>query len=259
MSIIKKRFELLAGNNESALIAYMTAGYPSLEKSMESIKRLSLNGADMIEIGIPFSDPIADGKTIQYSSSVALKKNVNFPVILKEISHLKIEIPVIIMSYLNPINAFGFERFFKKAGEAGVSGVIIPDLVVEESYRLKEFANRNAIDLIQLIAPTTSDERMRLIGEDSDSFVYCVTVTGTTGTRKRLPELLPAFIKRVKSLVKKPVAVGFGISTVNQIKKLSMLADGIVIGSRLIEAIKKGEDLSSLIKKFKNATVRKPL
>ncbi|MEO0106255.1 MAG: tryptophan synthase subunit alpha [candidate division WOR-3 bacterium] len=259
MSVIKKKFKWLAENNESALIAYITAGYPTLDDSIRYIKEIILGGADMIEIGIPFSDPIADGRTIQYASNIALKNGVNLSKTLNRISNLKIEMPVIIMSYLNPINAYGIEQFFKRASESGISGVIIPDLVVEESYRLKGLARKNAIDLIQLVAPTTNDERIRMIGEYSDSFVYCVAVTGTTGVRKRLPATLPLFIKRVKSLTEKPVVVGFGISRVNQIKALSILADGIVVGSRLIEAIKKGENLCRLIKKFKNATIKQLL
>jgi len=256
MNAIIAKFQELKARNESALITYITAGYPTLEASMEYINVFSLNNTDIIEIGIPFSDPIADGKTIQFASYVALKNRVNITNILSEICRLRIKKPLIIMSYLNPILAFGMPRFFERACEAGVSGVIIPDLIVEELNILKPWAKQNSVDIIQLIAPTSSDERIKMIGEKSDSFVYCVSVTGTTGIKRSLPVELPGFIKKVKKIVAKPTVVGFGISRASQIRQLSQIADGVVVGSRLIEAIRKRENLAQLIREFKNATKR---
>ncbi len=256
MNRITTKIQELKNKNESCLITYITAGYPTLEKSMYYAELLDESNVDMIEIGLPFSDPIADGKTIQYASNIALNNKVNINSIVREISRLKIKIPLIIMSYLNPVLAFGKKRFFQKISEAGVSGVIIPDLIVEESAILKSLAQKNSVGIIQMIAPTSSNERIRIIGENSDCFVYCVSVTGTTGIKKRLPAELPAFIKRVRNFVDKPLVVGFGISRITQVMNLSQIADGVVIGSRVIEAIKKREDLVKLMKEFKNATRR---
>lgn len=254
MNRITAKIQELKNKNEACLIPYITAGYPTLEKSMHYAELLDKGDADMIEIGLPFSDPIADGKTIQYASNIALNNKVNINSIVREISRLKVKSPLIIMSYLNSILAFGKERFFQKISEAGVSGVIIPDLIVEESAILKPFPQKNSVGIIQMIAPTSSNERIKIIGENSDCFVYCVSVTGTTGIKKRLPAELPEFIKKVRNLIDKPLMVGFGISRISQIKQLSLIADGVVIGSRIIEAIRKREDFAKLIRRFKDAT-----
>ncbi|MGB9720547.1 MAG: tryptophan synthase subunit alpha [bacterium] len=258
MNRIKEIFKTLSEKNESALITYLTAGYPTLESSMEYIERLS-RYADMIEVGIPFSDPIADGKMVQYASYIALKNGIKIASILKALSSIRIDKPVLIMSYLNPLLCFGINSFLKEISKIGVSGLIIPDIVVEESKMLKSIANRYSIDLIQLIAPTSNNKRIKLIGESSDSFIYCISVIGTTGMRKKLPDTLPLFIKKVKSLVDKKVVVGFGVSKINQIRDLSRIADGVVIGSRIIEAIRRHENIDGLIKRFKKATIRKLL
>lgn len=256
MNRIAAVFQQLKQKNESALIPYITAGYPTLKRSMRYIELFAKNGADMIEIGIPFSDPIADGRTIQYASNIALNHKVNINSIVREIFRLNIKSPLIIMSYLNPILAFGRERFFQKVSQVGVSAVIIPDLIVEELAILKSLAQKNSVGIIQLVAPTSSNERIKIIGENSDCFVYCVSVTGTTGIKKRLPAELPEFIKKVRNLIDKPLVVGFGISRISQVMNLSQIVDGVVIGSRIIEAIKKREDLVKLMKEFKNATRR---
>uniref|UniRef100_A0A7V3RH11 Tryptophan synthase alpha chain n=1 Tax=candidate division WOR-3 bacterium TaxID=2052148 RepID=A0A7V3RH11_UNCW3 len=255
MNKIEEKFEYLSKNKESALIIYLIAGYPKIEESIKYIKESSPY-ADIIEIGIPFSDPIADGKTIQYASNIALNNRVSLYKILEEIAQIKIDTPLVIMTYLNPILAFGIEEFFSKISQIGISGVIVPDLVVEESNLIKKFADEYKIDLIQLIAPTSNTDRIKLIGRMSSGFIYCVSVTGTTGVRKNLPKALPLFVKKVKRIVKKPVVVGFGISTPAQIKKLCQVADGVVIGSRIIEAIKNKEDLKLLLKEFKEATIK---
>ncbi|MCX7994263.1 MAG: tryptophan synthase subunit alpha [candidate division WOR-3 bacterium] len=255
MSRIAGVFKNLAERNESALITYITAGYPGIESSIDYIRTLA-RYADMIEIGIPFSDPIADGRTIQYSSYCALKNGISISKIFGMIEPLNLGKPIIFMSYLNPIIAFGVEKFFKKMKAAGTSGLIVPDLVIEESGILRDSAQRYAIDLIYLIAPTSDEKRIKMIGEISEGFVYCVSVTGTTGARERLPADLFSFVKKVKSIVKKPVVVGFGISDTDQIKALSRFVDGVVIGSRLIEIIQNREDLNLYLKKFKEATIR---
>ncbi|MEO0184477.1 MAG: tryptophan synthase subunit alpha [candidate division WOR-3 bacterium] len=257
MDMIEEKFKVLKEKNESALILYFTFGFPTVEKSTQCIVKIARAGADIIEIGIPFSDPVADGKTIQHASFTALKNGVNLEIILKKLSGLRLNIPVIVMSYLNPILSFGVEKFFKRISDAGVSGVIIPDLIAEESHRFKKIGESNSIVLIQLIAPTSGHQRIKKIGDCSDGFVYCVTVTGVTGARKKLPVSLKRFVKRVKLIVGKPVVAGFGISTPEQVKEISKFADGVVIGSRIIEAVRNRENLTELIKRFKNATIRR--
>ncbi len=255
MSKISEVFESLSKKNEAALITYLTAGYPTLDASLNYIKTLA-QYSDMIEIGVPFSDPIADGKTIQFSSQIALKSGVNLVEILKRVARLDIKKPIILLSYLNPLIALGIEESFRKMQKARIAGLIVPDLVIEESELLKELALKYSIDLIHLVAPTSDKKRIKLIGEATKGFVYCVSVTGTTGVRKKLPYKLLSFISLVKSIVQKPVAVGFGISHPGQIKKLSKVADGIIIGSRIIEIIRNREDLNFHLKRFKQATMR---
>ena len=248
---VRETFERLKEKNELALIAYLTAGFPTLEKSMENLKLVSESGADLVEIGIPFSDPIADGPTIQYASHNALKNGVTLTAILEELKKIKLSIPLILMSYFNPLLSYGNSKLFKDLEEAGIRGIIIPDLPVEET---SEWISHSETSIIFLIAPTSTEDRIRLIAEKTDSFIYCVSVAGTTGTRENLsPDLIP-FIKRIKAITDKPIAVGFGISTPQHVSLLREHADGVVVGSRLIEAVKKGEDLAGLIKKLKIAT-----
>ncbi len=255
MNTLKKSFQRLAENNEAALIVYLTAGYPTLELSMKYIERFA-KYADILEVGIPFSDPIADGRIIQYASHIALEKGVNLFSILNELAKAKINKPLVIMSYLNPLLSFGVENFFRECNKIGVAGLIVPDLVIEESKILKKYAQRYSVDLIQLIAPTSDNNRINLIGKMTDGFVYCISLTGTTGIRKKLPDTIPSFIKKIKSIIAKPVVVGFGVSKVSQIKDLSQFADGVVVGSRIIQAIKNCEDTVALVKRFKMATLR---
>jgi len=253
---ITAKFDELKRKNECALIIYLTAGYPSLKESLDHILTVADSGADIIEIGVPFSDPVADGPIIQYSSQIALSNSVTLHDIIDNIKEIKINVPLVIMSYLNPVLAYGKERFFKSISTGGISGSIIPDIPIEESSEWISLSKMYDIDSIFLVAPTTSEERIKAVVQGSSGFIYCVTVTGTTGIRDQLPSELSGFIKNVRCLADKPIAVGFGISTVAQIKLLSKDVDGVIIGSRVIEAVRKGEDLVELIKKFKKATRR---
>jgi len=248
---INKTFDLLREKKEMALIAYLTAGFPTLEKSIENLQLVSESGADLIEIGIPFSDPIADGPTIQYASHSALKNGVTLKSILDKLKKIKLPIPLILMSYLNPLLAYGNTRLFKDLEEAWVRGIIIPDLPLEEA---SEWISPPEISIIFLVAPTSTEDRIKLVAEKTNGFIYCVSVAGTTGARERLsPDLIP-FVKKIKRITDKPVAVGFGISTPQHISSLRGQADGVIVGSRLIEAVKRGENLAPLIEKLKAAT-----
>jgi tryptophan synthase alpha chain len=250
---IQHVFDRLKANEEMALIAYQTAGYPSLADSIKNIRLLAENGADIIELGIPFSDPIADGPTIQASSQAALEKGISFRRILEAVSEVETEAPLVAMSYLNPLLSYGKERIFADMKSAGFSGMIIPDLPLEESGGWKKNAEENGVDLIFLATPTTSDERLRGLVEASKGFVYCVSLTGITGARTDLPPHLSEFISKVKSLTDKPAAVGFGISTSDHVRQLKGMADGVIVGSRIVKAIGNGEDVGKLVRGLKEA------
>lgn len=252
--MIQEKFNELKTRGEMALIVYITAGFPSLEESMDNAISLAKNGADIIEIGVPFSDPVADGPTIQYSSEAALSNGVTLKDIIKEIKKIKLDTPLVIMSYLNPLLAYGKEKLFKDMRDAGISGIIIPDLPVEDSREWTSLGRTYDIDVIFLVAPTSSPKRIRHIVKKSRGFIYCVSVTGTTGARDKLSPGLIRFLKEVRELSDKPIAVGFGISNSQQIKSFRKEVDGVIVGSRIIEAIKRNEDLKELVKKFKKAT-----
>lgn len=254
--MIQEKFNELKQRGETALIIYITAGFPSLEESISNVITLAKNGADIIEIGVPFSDPVADGPTIQYSSQIALLKGVTLKDIINEIKKINLDTPLVIMSYLNPLLAYGKDKLFKDMKDAGISGIIIPDLPVEDSSEWTSLGGTYNIDVIYLVAPTSSAERIKEIAKKSRGFIYCVSVTGITGARNKLSAGILKFLEKVRQLTNKPIAVGFGISTPEHIKSLRKKVDGVIIGSRIIEAIRKKEDLKELIKEFKKATIR---
>jgi len=253
---LSQKFQELKDKNEAALILYLTAGFPTLEASMSQIKNLSESGADIIEIGIPFSDPIADGPTIQYASQVALKQHVNLKQIIQGVKTLDIETPLVMLSYINPLLAYGLDRLLQDMKDARFEGLIVPDLPVEEAHELCKRAEIQAIDNVFLVTPNSTQERIRLATQKSTGFVYCVSLTGTTGMRNGFSSSLMDFIGKVKLTTKKPIAVGFGISTPQQVRELSHDVDGIIIGSRIIEAIRKKEDIGTLVHELKVATRR---
>jgi len=245
-------FSDLKKKNQPALILYYTAGYPDLEKSMQNIQILADNGADIIEIGIPFSDPVADGPVIQAASQKALENGATLQKILKRLSCLKTKAPLVIMSYLNPLEAFGKNKFPLAAAKAGISGIIIPDLPVEAASDWKESLNNAGLDLIFLTAPNSDFKRIKLITENSSGFVYAVNLLGTTGTRSSYINN-SQFIKQVQTASALPVAAGFGISTEDQIRQAGKYADGVIIGSRIMEVTANDEDLGRLVSNFKKA------
>lgn len=251
---IQEQFDRLKSKNEMALIVYHTAGFPTLDDSMKNIKLFETNGADIIEIGIPFSDPIADGPTIQHASHIALQNGVTLKKIIASVAQINVQIPLVMMSYLNPLLAYGSERLFQDMSRSGFSGLIVPDLPAEESEEWVTLSQSHGIDLIFLVTPTTSEERIRLITDRSEGFVYCVSLTGITGVRDGLPPGLFNFIKGVQKTTNKPVAVGFGFSTPEQIRMLQHQVEGVIVGSRIVDAIDKKEDVAGLIQQLKSAT-----
>jgi tryptophan synthase alpha chain len=233
--------------DHKALIPYVTVGYPSLEATLKVVPLLAQNGADIVELGIPFSDPLADGVTIQRSSLHALKQGVSPQICLDVAKKLreKVDIPLVFMTYYNPVFHYGLEKFCNACVGAGIDGLIIPDLPPQEGGDLETITEKQDIDLIYLLAPTSTEERIRLVGQRSRGFIYLVSVTGVTGARDRLPANLEVFVSRVKEQVTQPLCVGFGISTPSQAKRVARLADGVIVGSRIIQLME-SEDMPQL-------------
>lgn len=251
---IDEVFASLRRRDEMALVAYITGGFPSLGDTMEHLAVMADHGADILEVGVPFSDPIADGSTIQHASQMALRCGTSLRDILAALRQIKVEKPIVLMSYLNPLLAYGRERLFEEAKEAGVGGLIVPDLPLDEAGGWLSCARSVDVSLICLAAPTSTDERIRAIVRHCSGFLYCVSLTGTTGVRSELGPKLDNLLARVRRLTDMPVAVGFGISSAHHIRALHHKTDGVVVGSRIVEAVRRGEDLPGLIKTLKEAT-----
>jgi tryptophan synthase alpha chain len=241
------------GKGQTALIPYFTIGYPDYETSLNVIEACVEAGADLIELGVPFSDPLADGPTIQYSTQVALENGITVKHCLEAVAELRargVTIPLILMGYINPVLAYGLEKFVAEAAQSGASGFIIPDLPPEEAGELQSFCQQHGLDLIFLLPPNSSDERMRFVTEQCSGFVYLVSVLGITGERDNLPVELAEFVERVRAQTDKPLAVGFGISTPEQAAAVGEIADGVIVGSALIKAAGQADDPVAAAREF---------
>jgi len=241
-----------------ALIPYVTVGYPSVETTLKVVPLLASSGCDIVELGIPFSDPLADGATIQKASFHALQNGVTLHLCLEVAKQLSetVEIPLVFMTYFNPVFSYGLEEFCTAGRRSGVDGLIIPDLPPEEATELETITRRQGLDLIYLLSPTSTEERIRLVAGRSRGFIYLVSVSGVTGARYRLPLDLDAFVARVRRITKQPLCVGFGISTPEQAKQVVQTADGVIVGSRLIQLMEAEDDLISagnFIKELRHA------
>ena len=221
------------------LFPYLTAGYPDAAETVDLLSTLEESGADAIEIGLPFSDPLADGPVIQSASQTALARGIDHRRILELVAAFRArsKTPLLLMGYANPILAYGPERFFRDAGAAGADGVIVPDIPPEEALPFLPLAQSAGLDWIFLLAPTTSDARMSRIDSLGGAFCYCVSVTGVTGVREDLPEGLSAYLGRVASRLTKPFVVGFGFSRAEQVRQVCPPAAGVVIGSALLRRL----------------------
>lgn len=239
MNRIDITFNNLQEKGTKALMPFLTAGDPDLAITGELILEMEKNGADLIELGVPFSDPIADGPTIQASSQRALEKGVTLDEIIDFVGSLreKTDIPISLMSYYNPIFIMGEETFFERAKAAGVDGVIVPDLPPEEAQPLIKMGIKFDQKTIFLIAPTSTPERIRKIAEISGGFIYYVSLTGVTGVREELDRSIRQNLERIRAATEKPIAVGFGVSTPDQARTVSQWADGVIVGSALIKRI----------------------
>ena len=240
LSKIDKKFFELKNHNKLALMPFIMAGDPNIDITSEILLKLQENGADLIELGIPYSDPLADGPIIQLSASRALNSGTTPIKVIKLLESLKekLKIPIILFTYFNPLLSFGFEKFCEMASNAGVSGLIIPDLPLEEAYKFSKIIRNYCMDLILLVAPTTPSERMKTISNNTRGFTYLVSVTGVTGERNEMETRVENLITKLKEISSKPVAVGFGISSPEHVNKVRAWgANGVIIGSAFVKRI----------------------
>lgn len=255
MNRLIRRFQTLRRGGRKAFIAYLTAGYPSLEKTLYCARELERAGVDVLELGVPFSDPVADGPTIQFSSQKALEKGATLEKILRLVARFRrsSQVPVVLMSYLNPVHRRGYRAFARDARKAGVDGLIVPDLIPEEADALRKALEAEGLALIFLVAPTTPPRRRRMIAGCTRGFLYAVSLTGVTGARRALPRDTARFLKGLRRVSRSPVAVGFGISRPDQARRFGALADGIIVGSAFIENLRHARSLTSLARSLRRA------
>jgi tryptophan synthase alpha chain len=249
---------IFAQAKHTALIPYITIGYPTVETTLKVVPLFASTGCDIIELGIPFSDPLADGATIQRASYEALRQGVNPRVCFEVAQELRrqVEIPLVFMTYYNPVLKFGLEQFCSKCAEVGIDGLIIPDLPPEEGKELEKSTKRHGLDLVYLLSPASTEERIKLVTSRSSGFIYLVSLTGVTGTRDKLPEELESFVAKVRKKTEKPLCVGFGVSTTEQARRVAKVADGVIVGSRIIQLLDEDKSLRnacSFVKRLREA------
>jgi len=251
-----------AFKNGKAFIGFVTGGDPSIEKTKEFVLEMIRAGADLVEIGIPFSDPIAEGPVIQEANNRALAAGATVEKLFNLVADLRKEtsIPLVFLTYLNPVFHYGYDAFFQRASKAGLDGIIIPDLPFEEQPPVREAADKHGIDLISLIAPT-SEARIKEIAKTASGFIYLVSSMGVTGIRGKITTDLAAITAAIKSVTSVPVAIGFGIHTPEQAKEMSRIADGVIVGSAIVKiAANRGEEagahIYSYVKELKDAIAR---
>lgn len=257
MSKIQNAFK-----NGTAFIGFLTGGDPSIEKSCEFILKMAEAGADLIEIGIPFSDPVAEGPVIQSANVRALSAGTDTDSIFRLVENVrkKTDIPLVFLTYLNPVYKYGYEEFFSRCEQVGIDGIIIPDLPFEEKGELSGIALSHNVDVISLIAPT-SDDRIRNIAEKATGFIYVVSSMGVTGVRSEIKTDLDSIIKTIKACSNVPAAVGFGINTPEQAYEISKISDGVIVGSAIVKIIEKygensAEQIYDYVKQMKTAITK---
>ncbi len=256
MNRIDRKFRELKAEGRKAFIAYVTAGDPDLAVTEDIVLALESSGVDIIELGIPFSDPLADGPTIQAASQRALKKKANLKKIFRMVSDIRkrTDMPIVFMTYYNPVLKYGLAPFFRACVKRGVDGVIVPDLPYEEARELIALGRTYKVATIFLAAPTSTRDRIRKIVRASSGFIYYVSLTGVTGARAKLPPEILSNVKAIKALTDKPVAVGFGVSNAGQASSVARAADGVIVGSAIVKIIATRKRLipkvSSFVKKI---------
>lgn len=239
-SRIAGAFERARGEGRPALVAYFIPGHPTVEDSDAIFDALIAGGADLVELGIPFSDPLADGATIQRAAYTALEHGITPRSCIDFAGKARSrhpDVPIVFMTYMNPVLAYGLDAFCSDAAAAGVDGLILVDLPAEEAAEPRATLRQHGLDLIMLVAPTSTDERIELITSHASGFIYCVSVTGTTGARDQLPLDLPEFLARVRRCTNLPLAVGFGMSRRGHVEALTGVADGVVVGTAIVNLL----------------------
>jgi tryptophan synthase alpha chain len=260
---ISSAIQAAAAQGRPALVGYLTAGFPSRKQFKENLAAV-VSACDVVEIGVPFSDPMADGTTIQRASFAALADGVTLPWILQELlarsgapgaaerrggvpDGVPYGVPILLMSYLNPLLAYGLENLPRDAAAAGVAGFIVPDLPYEENHDLKSALDREGLALIQMVTPVTPEARLAMLCKSAQGFVYAVTMTGTTGKAAEVPDDVLAYMDRVKRYSTVPVCAGFGIRTREQVARFAPHVDGVVVGSALVEVLERGGNVSAFL------------
>ena len=238
---IARRFDALSKRSRRALVCYVTAGHPGLARSLDTLHALEEGGADIIELGVPFSDPIADGPIIQASSQQALKNGMTYDGAIELVTRAKLEVPVVLFSYLNPILAAGPDAL-SRAADAGASGILVTDIPVGADPEREQWLGSSPLAFIRLVAPTTPLDRMAEIARHGSGFVYLISRLGVTGVQESTATSLPETIARLRSATTLPICVGFGISTPAQARSVGKLADGVVVGSALVRAAEESVD-----------------
>jgi tryptophan synthase alpha chain len=233
-------------DGRTALVPFLTAGYPEMRTFRSTLRDIAAV-SDVVEIGVPFSDPMADGMTIQRSSFAAIKSGVTLKWIFSELESANLASPLVMMSYFNPLLAFGFEALAERAAETGVCAFIVPDLPFEESGELREVLQESGLGLIQLITPATPLTRVKTLANASKGFVYAVTITGITGGARGLPENLARYLDAVSAASPLPVCAGFGIRTAEDVRNVGKHAAGAIVGSALVEVLERGEDAATYL------------
>ena len=252
MSKIERVFERVKGEGQAALICYLMAGDPDLETTEALVIQMAESGADIIELGVPYSDPLADGPTIQAASQRALQKGVNAREVVKLARRLDgIAAPVVVMTYFNPVLRYGLKAFAEDCQRSSIAGVIIPDLPPEEAGPWMREARKRKLDTIFLAAPTSPLERIKMVNQASRGFIYYVSLTGVTGVKEKLGEGMESAVRRIRAQSQKPVAVGFGISTPEQAGEVSRFADGVIMGSAVVKIVEEEPRREALVSRMR--------
>jgi tryptophan synthase alpha chain len=248
MSRIAETFQRLRGDGRKALIPFLVAGDPDMPVTARAVHALVQAGADIIELGVPFSDPVADGPVNQRAYERALAAGVTLPAVLDLVKtiRMRVQVPIVLLSYYNPILRYGLGTFCRAAAGAGVDGVVIPDLPVDEAADLVGPARTDGIDTIFLLAPTSTDARIKLAAGQSTGFLYCVSLTGVTGVRETLAGGLDMLIGRIRTHTSLPICVGFGVSTPEQARDVAAVADGVIVGSALVALLERPDGVPRL-------------
>ncbi len=254
MNRIDKKFRQLKKQHKKAFIAFITAGFPDLSTTAKLVMELENKGVDIIELGVPFSDPLADGPIIQEASGYSLKQGTNLVKILSLVKQLRKQtsLPICLMTYYNPVFCFGEQKFVNRALASGVDGVIIPDLPYEAAKGFSRYAHQQGLVNICFISPTSSPARIKSVLKIARGFIYYVSLAGVTGSRKRLALDLKTKLSAIKQLTAKPVCVGFGISSAQQVKTVRKISDGVIVGSAIVAKIKENMGRRDLVQRVGN-------